>query len=30
MITLDSYEVWGIVFVVLVFGILRVMKWASE
>jgi hypothetical protein len=30
MITLDAYEVWGIVFVVLVFGILRVMKWASE
>jgi hypothetical protein len=30
MITLDAYEVWGIVFVVLVFGLLRLMKWASK
>jgi hypothetical protein len=30
MITLDAYEVAGIVFVVLVFGLLRLMKWASK
>jgi hypothetical protein len=30
VITLDAYEVWGIVFVVLVFGLLRLMKWASK
>ena len=30
MITLDAYEVWGIVFVVLVFGLLGLMKWASR
>ena len=30
MITLDAYEVWGAVFVVLVFGLLRLMKWASK
>jgi hypothetical protein len=30
MITLDAYEVCGIVFVVLVFGLLRLMKWASK
>jgi hypothetical protein len=30
MITLDAYEVWGVVFVVLVFGLLRLMKWASK
>jgi hypothetical protein len=30
MITLDAYEVWGVVFVVLVFGLLGAMKWASR
>jgi len=30
MITLDAYEVWGIVFIVLVFGLLRLMKWGSK
>jgi hypothetical protein len=30
MITLDAYEVAGIVFIVLVFGLLRLMKWASR
>ena len=30
MITLDAYEVAGIVFIVLVFGLLRLMKWASK
>ena len=30
MITLDAYEVWGVVFAVLVFGLLRLMKWASK
>lgn len=30
MITLDAYEVAGIAFVVLVFGLLRLMKWASR
>ena len=30
MITLDAYEVAGIVFAVLVFGLLGLMKWASR
>jgi hypothetical protein len=30
VIALDAYEVWGVVFVVLVFGLLRLMKWASK
>jgi len=30
VITLDAYEVAGIVFIVLVFGLLRLMKWASK
>jgi hypothetical protein len=30
MITLDAYEVAGIVFIVLVFGLLRLVKWASR
>jgi hypothetical protein len=30
MITLDAYDIAGIVFVVLVFGLLGAMKWASR
>jgi len=30
VITLDAYEVWGIVFAVLVFGLLGLMKWAGK
>jgi hypothetical protein len=30
MITLDSYDIAGIVFAVLVFGLLRLMKWGSK
>jgi hypothetical protein len=30
MITLDSYDIAGIVFAVLVFGLLRLMNWASK
>jgi len=30
VITLDAYEVAGIVFAVLVFGLLRLIEWGSK